>query len=246
MTSESSSVIPAKAGIQPLTAQPCCGVAVSLLAADPLDIKSAVAQLEPAKPDFLHVDVMDGHFVPNLSIGPAVVQALKQVTAVPLDVHLMISNPAEQLGWYLEAGADYVTVHIEATGDDTASILATIHAAGAKAGLSLNPGTPLAAIEPYLASLDLVLVMSVQPGFGGQGFIPTSTAKVQELTSTLAQRGLTPIVSVDGGVNASLAPELAAAGANLLVAGNAILKAPSPAEALQAIRAAAAGECPRP
>jgi pentose-5-phosphate-3-epimerase len=257
---------------------------------------------------------MDGHFVPNLTIGPPVIRLLKQMTDIPLDVHLMISNPAEQLDWFLKAGADLVTVHVETGGDssgdssgdlsgdnlattvpafatptsttvpasdttvatlasvpptsdtappastatptaptvpgtsfsidrvtDTApltELIERIHAAGARAGLSLNPGTPASAIEPFIGIVDLILIMSVHPGFGGQSFIDATLDKIAQIVAFARAAGVNPLLEVDGGIDTRTAALVAARGADVLVAGNAIFGAPDPCAALCEIRKA--------
>jgi ribulose-phosphate 3-epimerase len=234
-------------------------IAPSLLSADFLNLERDVRLIEQAQPEWLHVDVMDGHFVPNLTIGPPVIKALKRITSVPLDVHLMISNPAEQLDWFLAAGADLITVHVEAGNDslqaassigaspciervdDPDALIALINriqAAGARAGISLNPQTPVAAIEPFVGLVDLVLVMSVHPGFGGQSFIESSIEKVAQLAALAHSVGASPLLEVDGGINEQTAPLVAAQGANVLVVGNAIFGTPDPRAALNRIREA--------
>jgi ribulose-phosphate 3-epimerase len=233
-------------------------IAPSLLSADFLNLERDTRLIERAGPEWLHVDVMDGHFVPNLTIGPPVIQALRKMTDVPLDVHLMISNPAEQLDWYLEAGARLVTVHVECAAtrlpsspgasyavervEDSAlliELIDRIHAGGALAGISLNPGTPALAVEPFIGLVDLVLVMSVHPGFGGQSFIEASINKVAALVALARAQGADPLLEVDGGINALTAPLVTAQGADVLVAGNAIFGAADPPAALRAIREAA-------
>ncbi|MDR2587672.1 MAG: ribulose-phosphate 3-epimerase [Coriobacteriales bacterium] len=236
-------------------------IAPSLLSADFLNLERDVRLIEREQPEWLHVDVMDGHFVPNLTIGPPVVRALKQATTIPLDVHLMITNPAEQLDWFLDAGADLVTIHVE-TGNGPlkgaraagaspsiervtdpatlAALIDRIHAAGAQAGVSLNPGTPTSAVEPFVGLVELVLVMSVHPGFGGQSFIAETVDKVAQIADCACSLGVNPLLEVDGGINAQTARLVAEQGADVLVAGNAIFGAPDPCAALRQIREAAA------
>jgi ribulose-phosphate 3-epimerase len=235
-------------------------IAPSLLSADFLNLERDVRLIEQARPEWLHVDVMDGHFVPNLTIGPPVVRALKKVTAIPLDVHLMITNPAEQLDWFLDAGADLVTVHVEAGnralkgaramgGSPSAervsdpsllvALIDRIHAAGARAGISLNPGTPTTAIEPFVGLVELVLVMSVHPGFGGQAFIDDAVDRVARIAAHARSLGASPLLEVDGGINVQTARLVAEQGADVLVAGNAVFGAPDPCAALRQIREAA-------
>lgn len=185
--------------------------------------------------DWLHVDVMDGHFVPNLTIGPNHVKALKKVTNLPLDVHIMVSNPDDCAGWYLKAGADYLTFHIEAA-HNPSKIIELIHEFGAQAGISLNPQTNPQDIFPYLSEVDLVLVMSVHPGFGGQSFIESSVDKIKTIKSKCSQLNVKPFIEVDGGINTKTAPLCADAGASHLVAGNAVFGQADRLEAMNGIR----------
>jgi ribulose-phosphate 3-epimerase len=215
-------------------------IAPSILSADFAALGEAIARVEAAGADLLHVDVMDGHFVPNLSIGPPVIESIRKRTRLPLDVHLMIEEPERWVETYVRSGADYVTVHVEASVhlDRT---LTLIREAGARAGAALNPSTPPEALQYVLDDLDLVLVMSVNPGFGGQSFIPSAYEKIRRLRTILADRPV--LVSVDGGVKADNAGALAQAGAGVLVAGSAIFGAPDPGAALVALRSAS--EVPR-
>lgn len=210
-------------------------IAPSILSADFANLERDVRMISTAGADWIHVDVMDGHFVPNLTIGPAHVKMLKRVTDVPLDVHLMIDNPEVQVPWYIEAGADSVTVHVEVC-DDAASMLRTIRDAGVKAGISLNPETDVFALEGLLGLVDLVLVMSVHPGFGGQSFIESSPAKIAAIVEMCKAEGAAPLIEVDGGIGVATAPLVRAAGADVLVAGSAIFCADDPAAALKDIR----------
>ncbi len=213
-------------------------MAPSILSADFTALGDAVREVQEGGADFIHVDVMDGHFVPNMTIGPPVVKALKRIATIPLDVHLMIDNADWTVQWYLEAGADLVTVHAEAC-DHLHRVLQSIRAHGAKAGVSLNPGTPVSAIEDVLSIVDLVLIMSVNPGFGGQSFIEGSIDRVREVASLSAEQGVSPLIEVDGGIDARTAPLVAAAGARVLVAGSAVFCAEDPVQAMNDIRAAA-------
>ena len=215
-------------------------IAPSILSADFTRLAEAIELIEAGGADFIHVDVMDGHFVPNLTIGPPVVAAIKKIATVPLDVHLMIDNVDSTVGWYLDAGADWITIHAEASPHMHRTIGA-IHAAGAKAGVAVNPGTAIDSLIEVIGMVDLVLVMSVNPGFGGQSFIDRSVEKVTELRWMCEQLGIDPIIQVDGGINTETAALVAAAGANCLVAGNAVFGAEDPKAAIAAIRASADG-----
>jgi ribulose-phosphate 3-epimerase len=210
-------------------------IAPSILAADFAALGDAIARIEPAAPDQLHIDVMDGHFVPNLSIGPPVIESIRKRTRVPLDVHLMIEDPDRWVETYIKAGADIVTVHAEAC-PHLQRCLARIREAGARAGVALNPSTPPGVLQYVLDDLDLVLVMSVNPGFGGQSFIPSSYAKVREVRSLVGPRPVE--ISVDGGVGKSRAADLVRAGADVLVAGTAVFGAPDPVQAVNDLRSA--------
>lgn len=210
-------------------------IAPSILSADFANLERDVRMVSEAGADWIHVDVMDGHFVPNLTIGPAHVKMLKRVTDVPLDVHLMIDNPEVQVPWYIDAGADSVTVHVEAC-DDAVSMLRSIRDAGAKAGISLNPETDPTQLAGLLDLVDMVLVMSVHPGFGGQSFIESSPAKIAAIVEMCKAEGAAPLIEVDGGIGVGTAPLVSAVGADVLVAGSAIFCADDPAVALRGIR----------
>lgn len=218
-------------------------IAPSILSADFAALGADVEEIAAGGADWVHVDVMDGHFVPNLTIGPNHVKALKKVTELPLDVHLMISNPAEQIDWYLAAGADLAVFHREAVWgeQDALSIIERVHAAGAKAGIAINPETSVERIEDgILKAVDLVLVMSVHPGFGGQSYIPASADKVAEVRRRADELGVDPYIEVDGGIDPATAPLVCAQGANVLVAGSAVFKHENRAAAIEAIREAGA------
>ncbi len=194
-------------------------IAPSLLAADFANLGSEIKRLEQAGAQVLHLDIMDGHFVPNLSFGIPVIKAIRRSTVLPLDVHLMISEPGRYLRAFRDAGADLLTIHIEAV-DDPAPLLEEIRSLGAGTGLSLNPPTPVERIEPYLDACDLVLTMSVMPGFGGQEFQAVALDKIRRLRSIAGEHLL---ISVDGGVNPQTIESCAQAGANLFVTGTALL-----------------------
>jgi ribulose-phosphate 3-epimerase len=209
-------------------------ISPSILAADFADLAGEVARIATTA-DWVHVDVMDNHFVPNLTLGLPVVERLVAVSALPLDVHLMIVEPERYIETFVRAGADLVTVHVEAC-PHLDRTLHQIREAGAKAGVALNPSTPPQGIEWVLDSLDLVLVMSVNPGFGGQSFIPSSLAKVRQIRTLVGNRPIE--VSVDGGVNHATAASLAQAGATTLVAGSAVFGSHDPGQAVKDLRSA--------
>lgn len=196
-------------------------IAPSILAADFAKLGEEVRAAEAAGADMIHVDVMDGHFVPNISIGPAVVKAIRPHTKLPLDVHLMISPVDPYIDDFRKAGADIITVHPEA-GPHVHRTLQAVKASGAKAGLSLNPGTPVDALDYVIDLVDLVLIMSVNPGFGGQSFIESVLPKIEAVRKRIDATGRDIILEVDGGVNAKTAPRVIAAGATALVAGTAV------------------------
>jgi ribulose-phosphate 3-epimerase len=213
-------------------------IAPSLLSADFAALGEAIARAERGGADLIHVDVMDGHFVPNITIGPPVVKALKRVARVPLDVHLMIEDPDRYVEAFISAGAASVTVHAEAV----VHLHRTVHlikSLGAQAGVALNPATPAAALEDIAGDLDYVLVMTVNPGFGGQTFIPRSESKVRAVRELLRRAGSRAPIEVDGGIDVQTAPGIVAAGADVLVAGHAIFGSPDPERAIRELRAAA-------
>ncbi len=211
-------------------------IAPSILAADFARLGEEIAQVEAAGADLLHVDVMDGHFVPNLSIGPPVIKSLYAVTRLPLDVHLMVQDPDDLLPAFIDAGSANLTVHVEAC-RHLHRIIQTIKDAGVKASVVLNPATSLHTIEEILPEIHMVLLMSVNPGFGGQRFIPATLDKIRALKQQITARGLDVVIEVDGGVNASNAQTLREAGADVLVAGTAIFGQPDYAAAIRALRA---------
>ena len=199
-------------------------LAPSILSADFARLGEQIAEVARAGADYIHVDVMDGHFVPNITIGAPVVAAIRAVTSLPLDVHLMIEHPERYISDFVDAGADIITVHVEAS-PHLRSTIEAIKDLGVKAGVSLNPPTPIGAAEEIVAHVDLVLVMSVNPGFGGQSFIPETLPKIASMRKILDDGKLDAELEVDGGINADNAREIVKAGADVLVAGNSIFKA---------------------
>jgi ribulose-phosphate 3-epimerase len=214
-------------------------IAPSILSADFTQLGQAVKEAERAGADYVHVDVMDGHFVPNITFGPALVRAVRGVTDLPLDVHLMISDPARYIPAFAEAGADGLTVHVEAT-PHLHRLLQQIRSVGAKPGVSLNPATPAQAISEVIGDVELVLVMSVNPGFGGQQFIESSVNKIAQIRRMLDEAHSRADLEVDGGIGPQTAGAVVAAGATVLVAGSAIYGAEEGVRAaVTAIRQAA-------
>ena len=199
-------------------------LAPSILSADFARLGEQIDEVAGAGADYIHVDVMDGHFVPNIPIGASVVASIRAVTGLPLDVHLMIEHPERYVSQFVDAGADIITVHVEASPHVQATIR-LIKESGARAGVSLNPATPICAVEEFLRQVDLVLVMSVNPGFGGQSFIPETLPRIESVRKTLDDRGLGAELEVDGGINADNAPDVVEAGATVLVAGNSVFRA---------------------
>ena len=212
----------------------------SILSADFARLGEQVAEATEAGADYIHVDVMDGHFVPNLTAGPIIVEAIRPWTSLPLDVHLMIEEPDRMIGRFAEVGASILTIHPEAC-RHLHRVIYQIKELGVKAGAALNPSTPISAIEDVLPDLDLVLVMTVNPGFGGQDYIQTMTAKIARIRKRLDEMGCGAELEVDGGISAITAPEAVKAGARVLVAGSAVFnKKERVAEALGRIRASVA------
>jgi ribulose-phosphate 3-epimerase len=196
-------------------------IAPSILSADFTRLGQEIAAVEAAGADWIHIDVMDGHFVPNITYGPIIVEAAKRATGLPLDVHLMIEKPDLMIPDFITAGADFISVHAEACTHLNRTIQLIKHH-GAKAGVTLNPATPLTALEYVLEDLDFVLIMSVNPGFGGQSFIPNALDKIKTLKGMIQQKGLTTLIQIDGGVNPDTIADIGRAGTDIFVAGSAI------------------------
>ncbi len=209
-------------------------IAPSVLSADLGRLREQIAQVEAGGAEWIHVDVMDGHFVPNLTFGIPLIRALANITTLPLDVHLMVERPEQYLAEYADAGAAVFTFHPEAT-THVQRHLAAARERGMKAGLALNPSTPLSLIEEVISDLDLVLVMSVNPGFGGQGYLPSSTEKIRRVRDRLAAAGSPAALEVDGGITAGTIGDAFRAGADTFVAGTAVFGHPDPAEAVRTL-----------
>jgi ribulose-phosphate 3-epimerase len=212
-------------------------IAPSILSANFADLGRDIAAIERGGADLIHVDVMDGHFVPNISIGVPVVEAIKRVATRPLDVHLMIEEPDRYVDKFVAAGADMLSVHVEVL-PHLHRAISLIKSLGKKAGVVMNPATPVSSIEEIARDVDYVLVMSVNPGFGGQAFIPGSVDKVRRVRELLRRVGSTAPIEIDGGIDDKTGPEVVAAGASILVSGNYIFGAPDPEAATRALRAA--------
>jgi ribulose-phosphate 3-epimerase len=201
-------------------------IAPSILSADFTKLGEEIKAVETAGANYIHIDVMDGHFVPNITVGPMIVKAARKVTNLPLDVHLMIENPERYIDDFVEAGSDVITVHVE-TATHLHRLLGVVRDAGIKAGAALNPATPLSSIQHVLHAMDMVVVMTVNPGFGGQSFIPEVLPKIEELKRIKDEKGMEIDIEVDGGITVKNIAQVARAGANVFVAGNAVFGSPN-------------------
>ncbi|MBM7618944.1 ribulose-phosphate 3-epimerase [Bacillus tianshenii] len=210
-------------------------IAPSILSADFANLQKDIQDVEQGGADYIHIDVMDGHFVPNITIGPLVVEAIRPITTLPLDVHLMIEDPDTYIPAFAKAGADIISVHVEACRHLHRTVQ-LIKAEGVKAGVVINPATPVESIIPILDDVDLVLLMTVNPGFGGQAFIESVLPKISQVRSLITERGLSVEVEVDGGVNPETAARCVEAGADVLVAGSAIYQQADRKKAISSIR----------
>ena len=208
-------------------------IAPSILSVNLGHLASSLDSIKNA--DYVHVDVMDGHFTPNLTFGPEMVRACKGMTDLPLDVHLMITNPDETIDWYIDAGADLITVHYE-TASHLNRVIEHIKSRGVRAGVVLNPSTPVCMLENIIDDVDVVMLMSVNPGFSGQSFIEGTIAKLETLTALCRAHGVSPLIEVDGGISPKTIERVVAAGANLLVAGSAVFGAEDPASMVDELR----------
>ncbi len=210
-------------------------VAPSVLSADFARMQEAVTMIEEAGGDWIHLDVRDGHFVPNLTFGPKMARDIRRITHLPLDTHLMVDEPEKMIPWFAEAGVDHITFHLEAT-THVHRVLQEIHASGKKAGISIVPSTPASAVGEILAYVDIILVMTVNPGFGGQELIPECMEKVRALAQVREEQGRAFHIAVDGGINRRTAPRLREAGADVLVTGSAFFDAADKSEEVEALR----------
>ena len=211
-------------------------IAPSILSADFTQLREEILAVENAGADWIHVDIMDGHFVPNMSMGRKALEACKRATNLPLDVHLMVEKPEQFIEWYAESGADHLTVHVEAS-PNIHRVLQRIRELGCKVGITLNPGTPAATLDTVLHLIDLILVMTVNPGFGAQNFLPETLPKIREIRHKLDQINPEALIQVDGGISSATIDRTIEAGAQIFVAGNAVFKHPDgPAAGIAALK----------
>lgn len=213
-------------------------IAPSILSANFATLGQEITEVEQGGADYIHIDVMDGHFVPNITIGPLIVEAIRPMTNLPLDVHLMIENPDQYIATFAQAGANIISVHQEATVHVHRTIQ-LIKDQGVQAGVVINPGTPVSMIKEVLADVDLVLVMTVNPGFGGQSFIESAVNKIKQLDLLRQEKNYSYVIEVDGGVNVETAAQCTQAGADILVAGSAVYNQADRAQAIEQIKQAA-------
>jgi ribulose-phosphate 3-epimerase len=211
-------------------------IAPSILSADFTHLADEIAKVTEAGADMIHVDVMDGHFVPNFTIGPPIVKAIRKVTRLPLDVHLMMTNPEDFISEFIKAGSNYITVHVE-TCPHLHRTIQSIKEEGVKAGVTLNPATPLSSVEEILGEVDLLLIMSVNPGFGGQSFIPSVLEKLRRARKMIDERGLNVELEIDGGVKVENIAAMSQAGADIFVSGSAIFQSKDYKDTIQKMRA---------
>ena len=211
-------------------------IAPSILSADFARMGEDVSKLQSWGADWVHFDVMDGHFVPNLTFGPGMCKAIRPYTPLVIDVHLMVECPTDWIDAFASSGADFIKIHIESEEKDPLALLKKIRRSGCRPGLVLRPETPVSACEPYLTECDMVLLMSVNPGFGGQSFIPETIGKIRELRKIIDEKGLLTEIEIDGGVNPNTAPQCIYAGATVLVAGSAVFRAEDPKKMISLLK----------